>query len=443
MLPLRRPCLLAGLLLWPVASLKAQDAVDPDTAEDAALAQPSPAQPATLPPMPSTATDSPEPAATARALDSQGSRALAPVDEDASRKAPAEAEEHAKDNWGEDRVMNGHRFPFPQFVPSSFAVSAFGVYAGVESKQVPQYPVDATTGADSAKLISLNTLTARQGIDFSVRLASMLALTGDAYARARVGTNVDTLLGTGADYELGANGGVLLRLLRTKRFQLSARGQAGYHSGQKAGITSFYKSVRSIAEQEVARALNGTILTSTATAELGRVDAAMREAARGLIASSSGVTASAWATAAIALTSFMGVQGMVGYTFDRTTLTSNDFQTASQTSVALSQTVDYQQALVGAALDIGGAGKGIPLDLVLEYLALPLWLNSSGSGGSSQQSTMEQRVAAGLYYAGRTDLQLGVSAYTLLAQPPEVGAQGKISGKPTDLGGRFVFRYIW
>jgi len=76
-------------------------------------------------------------------------------------------------------------------------------------------------------------------------------------------------------------------------------------------------------------------------------------------------------------------------------------------------------------------------------LALPLWLNSSGSGGSSQQSTMEQRVAAGLYYAGRTDLQLGVSAYTLLAQPPEVGAQGKISGKPTDLGGRFVFRYIW
>ncbi|MFM2416013.1 MAG: hypothetical protein RL385_736, partial [Pseudomonadota bacterium] len=31
----------------------------------------------------------------------------------------------------------------------------------------------------------------------------------------------------------------------------------------------------------------------------------------------------------------------------------------------------------------------------------------------------------------------------LLSQPPEVGAQGKTSGKPTDLGGRFVFRYIW
>jgi hypothetical protein len=438
-------------LLLPVASLKAQDAVDPNIGEDVAPAEPTPAEPTPAPAAAAPSADKLKPAVVSRSLDTQGNRALAPVDEDASVKAARaereederEEDEHEKDGWGEDRVMNGHRFPFPQFVPSSFVVSAFGVYAGVESKQVPEYPVDATTGADSAKLISLNTLTARQGIDFSVRLASVLALTGDAYARARVGTNVDTLLGTGADYELGANGGVLLRLLRTKRLQLSVRGQAGYHSGQKAGITSFYKSVRSIAEQEVARALNGTILTSTANAELNRVDAAMREAARGLIASTSGVAASAWASAAIALTSFMGVQGMVGYTFDRTTLTSNDFQAATQTSVALSQTVDYQQALVGAALDIGGAGKGIPLDLVVEYLALPLWLNSSGSGGSSQQSTMEQRVAAGLYYAGRTDLQLGVSAYTLLSQPPEVGAQGKTSGKPTDLGGRFVFRYIW
>jgi hypothetical protein len=49
----------------------------------------------------------------------------------------------------------------------------------------------------------------------------------------------------------------------------------------------------------------------------------------------------------------------------------------------------------------------------------------------------------GVYYSGRSDLQLGVTGYVLFGQIPQLGANAKPSGKPLDLGTQFVFRYFW
>jgi hypothetical protein len=301
----------------------------------------------------------------------------------------------------------------------------------VELRRVPNYPVDVTTGSLTAGLIDLNTLSATQGIDGSIRIFPALALIFDLYGQARLGTDTASLLGTGADYRLGGNGGLLLRLFRSERFQVSVRGQGGYHGGQQAGVTQFYGAVRDLASNEVNRVLGGG---TTLAQEQARIDTAMAAAAQTLTSQVSGFGASVMATAALALSSWAGVQAMAGYAFDRTTRVANQFQAVTASTVELSTTRDTSTALVGVALDIGGAARGIPLDLVLEYEVLPL---------SASRGTVEQRLALGVYYSGRPDLQLGVSGYTLFAQLGELGAQDRVSGKAYDSGGLFVFRYIW
>lgn len=336
--------------------------------------------------------------------------------------------------------MNGHRFPFPQFIPSSFVVSSFGVYAGVESRRVPNFPTDSSTGSLTPKRIDLSTVSARQGIDAALRLHRVFALTFDLTGQARIGTNTDTLLGTGADYELGAGGGVLLRLLRTETFQLSLRARGGYHGGQRAGIAGFYQSVRGIAEQTVNRVLRGDV--GTLEAEEARLDRAFSEAARGLVASATGYNVSGMLTAAWAMSSWAGLQIMAGYAFDDTTNVAQVFQLSTETNQRLQTSTQQHQFMAGLALDIGAASRGIPLDVVAEYQVLPLTSRLTGVN-RVDQSAVEHRLALGLYYSGRTDLQLGVSGYTLLAGLRELGASAQLSGRAYDAGGMFVFRYIW
>jgi hypothetical protein len=338
--------------------------------------------------------------------------------------------------------LGGHEFPFAQFVPSSFVVSTFGVRAGFELRRTPAFPTDTTTGSASQKLIDLSTASATEGIDVQVRLMRLLALTFDFYGNARIGTNTPTLLGTGADFEAGGNAGVLLRLLRSEHLQLSLRAQGGYYGGQKAGIARFYQSVRAIGEQTAARALSGSV-TSAAT-ERARLDRALMQAARGLLTSSSGFRTSATLTAAAALGAFVGVQAMAGFLFERSSYTSNQFEITSDGSTQLRETSKLTESMFGLAVDLSGASRGVPLDLVGEYVLLPLSSRlKADQASTARQSALEHRLALGLYYAGRADLQLGLSAYGLLAQVPELGADGRASGKPHDVGGLFSFRYIW
>jgi hypothetical protein len=249
------------------------------------------------------------------------------------------------------------------------------------------------------------------------------------------------LLGTGADYELGAGAGVLLRLFRSHHFQLSLRARGGYHGGQHAGIADFYQSVRGIAEQTVERVVRGNV--GTLQAEEARLDSSFTEAARGLVSSATGFTVSGMLTAAWAMSSWAGLQAMVGYAFDRSTNVANVFQLSTDTSTRLQTTTQQSQIMAGLALDVGAASRGVPLDVVAEYEFLPQMSRRSGSGGPANQSAIEHRVALGLYYSGRADLQLGVSAYTLLAGLRELGASAQLSGRAYDAGGLFVFRYIW
>lgn len=336
--------------------------------------------------------------------------------------------------------MAQHRFPFAPFLASSFIVSSFAVHAGIDVRRVPRFPLDATTGALVAQRIDLATVRITQGAAGSVRLHRLFALTFAVSGEARIGTNSSSLLGTGADYELGGDAGGLLRLYRGERFQISLRSEGGYHGGQQAGVARFYRSVRAIADRTVTRLLGPG--TDFAT-ERQRIDQALTQAALGLTTASRGFRISNLLTAAWTLSSYAGLQAMLGFSFDRTTNVSNEFQLDSETSFKLSTTSDRRELMAGAAIDLGAASTGVPLDVVAEYELLPLLSRDHDGVGQSSRATVAQRLALGVYYSGRTDLQLGMSAYTLLAQLRELGANAQWSGKAYNFGGLFVFRYIW
>lgn len=351
----------------------------------------------------------------------------------------AEAPPSHAAGWGDGRTMHGHRFPFPQFLESSFVVSTFSVHAGIDARRVPDFPTTQMNEAMLDEKIKLETVSATQGIDAAVRVHRLIAVTFDLYGRARVGANTSTLLGTGADFTLGGDAGFVLRLLRTDRLQLSVRASAGYYGGQQAGVSSFYQSVRGIAEQEVTRVLAGN---TNVDVERRHIAAALWQAARGLTSDVRGVRGSGSFTAAWAITSYLGLQAMVGFCLDHATLTTDQFLLSSSSNARAERTARRSQTTVGVALDVGGASGGIPLDLVWEYELLPLSVINHGVG-QANQAAVQQRLALGLYYSGRTDLQLGASAHTLFSQAREIGEGNQLSGRAFDAGGVFVFRYFW
>ncbi len=343
--------------------------------------------------------------------------------------------------WGDGRVIDGHVFPFPQFMPSSFVVSSFGVRAGLELRKVPNFAATPLSGDATSQSVDLSTAAASEAIDASVRVHRLLAIWFSGYGTARVGTNSKTILGTGGDFELGGDLGVLLRLVRTRNFQLSARAAGGYYGGKQAGIDRFYQSVRELADKVVRDSLTGSA-SFDEQSEMFR--AALFRAASEIVTSTSGFRTSMMLTAAQAVGPYVGLQGAVGVSFDRGSDVTSDYDVDEDETVRLSAVDRLIETTVGLAIDVGGGdGRGWPLDLVLEYLLLPMRIERDAGVDSYLQKVIAHRVAVDLFYSGRTDLQLGASFYTLLAQARQVGVDGELSGRPHQNGGAFIFRYIW
>ena len=162
------------------------------------------------------------------------------------------ADRRKLEDWGADRVMGGHAFPFATFVDTPFAASYLGVTGGLEYHLVPHVskPI-AFLGNGGTERVDLQTLNVAETLDFELRLHELFAVFGSAYGRARVGVNAPTLLGNGGDYRYGGNVGALLRVLRIGSFQLALRGQVGYYAGQQAGILGLFRDLGNIVNDAI------------------------------------------------------------------------------------------------------------------------------------------------------------------------------------------------
>jgi len=357
-------------------------------------------------------------------------------------KAPPATSRAVEKDWGQDRVLGGHQFPVATFVPLALSSSYLGVRAGIEYHSVPGFATLTTIGpVPTSNRVDLETVNVAESVDFSLRLHDYVALSGDAYGRGRVGANIETLLGTGADYTYGGDIGALVKIVRIGSLQLAVRGQIGLYEGQSAGVLALFQDLSTIATDALSRLLSAPSMDlDTAIAQLNKsFDAATAD----LLMPFDGIAYGVSLNMALAIGKYIGLQGSLGYSLDTTTFNPAKFDPDLGLSVRLENTEKTIRPSASAAVDFDSSPIGLPIDIIVEYRFTPISVERQNEEGLSTESSIESLIALGVYYSGRTDLQLGVTGYTLLGQAPALGVNGEPSDKPLDVGVQLVFRYFW
>jgi hypothetical protein len=346
-----------------------------------------------------------------------------------------------EESWALSRRLGDHNFLEGSFVPSALLSSHLGVRAGVEYHEVPGFTELPTLVGSGMQAVDLKTVNVIEQIDFAFRLHNLLAIYGDAYGEARVGANISTLLGTGADYTYGGDLGAQVKLLRVGGFQLSVRAQFGYFAGQAAGIRGLFQDLTNIAQDALKQIEANPVLDlNTALTQLNN---AFIHATADLLTPFDGIAYGASLNLAQGLGHYVGLQLSLGYSGQRTTRHPTMYVGNGQGAVTSEYIETTSRPTLSGAVDLDLAAAGVPLAAMLEYRATPLTTSDSDQMSHFSVNTLEQLIALGLYYSGRTDLQLGIVGYTLLGQSPALGAGTMASGNPRDLAAQLVFRYFW
>ena len=343
--------------------------------------------------------------------------------------------------WGSTRVLGRHSFLLGTFTPSPLVNSHVGVRAGMEYQQVPGYVQLPSLTNTGPQQVELRTLNVAETIDFGVRLFDFLGIFGEGYGKARVGANINTLLGTGADYTYGGKLGAVLKLFRLASFQLSASAQAGYYSGQSAGILALFQDLNVIAREAVQEVQQNPVIDINRAVE--RLNTAFRTATADLLTPFEGLTYGVSINVAQAIGPYFGLQASAGYYAEAATYRPTRYDTATGGPLTQEHTVSTQRPSFSVAMDFDASPLGVPFALLVEYRGTPTSVTDTQAVQEVYESSFEHLVALGFFYSGRTDLQLGLTSYSVYGQLPTLHAGPTTSGKPLDLALQLVFRYFW
>jgi len=357
-------------------------------------------------------------------------------------------------HWGDTRKLGGHLFSRGSFVPTALIDSQIGVRAGVEYQQVSglaQLPSLTEGSSVAEQTIRMRTLYAAETLDFQVRLHDYVALFGDGYTKARVGANTDTLLSTGADYAYGGDLGLAVKLLRIAGLQLTVRGQLGFYAGQSAGILAFYQDLNTIARETTqdivnqVRAQGASISEQQINTSIRRLNSQFREATADLVTPFSGFTFGFSLNAAFAVNRYLGMQGSVGFSHDSGTYKPKRYDTQTRSTIETRNDVETWRPSFGLALDVDANPAKVPVAVMLEYVATPTSVRAKSNTAQESQraNTLEHLLALGLFYSGRSDLQLGINGYAIFSQAPAPNVNATQTDQPLNLAVQLVFRYYW
>jgi hypothetical protein len=261
-----------------------------------------------------------------------------------------------------------------------------------------------------------------EALDLSFRITDWLSLFGSAGGFAAAGNDRRSFLVRGANYLYGAGGGALLRLYRNEGTQLAISASGRYSSGKLFPLGTF--------------AVN---LSSAPLATLA--DVASGDLSELLITPSSEVKAGGGLAVAQRLSSLLSLQGDLRADWAR-----RRFEPFIAAEGARRTFYSYVTApSLGVALGADFAGRGAPLAALLEYRS-SLAISDNDFLGS-KGTIDEQTVALGLYYSGRTYLQLGVTGYWRFNLLPieivDDNGQTRASSKPRQGGGTLILRNFW
>ena len=399
-----------------------------------------------------------QPPSTAGSEQQEPEPALGVAPAEAAPSAPAAAEsssltleplscprcsaDDGEENVVSHRELGGHHFPLAVFVPPALTYSYVGVRAGIEYHSVPGYSRDLSFFNTGYSRATLETVNAAETLDVALQLHDYIALVGSAYGLARVGANVPTLLGTGADYVYGGDAGLLVKLFRVAGFQLALRGEVGYFAGQQAGIIELFQDIGEIVQTNINDLVATTDIRDIDLPQrLADIENSIRVATSAMLTPFRGLEYGGAVNAAQSLGPMCGLQLSLGFYGKAETYDIPVFDARSATITSEPRDVYKFSPRVGVALDVDLRHVLMPLDVMAEYTLTRLTVRNHLPDGVSERVWTEHVVALGGYYSGALNLQLGVIAYVLYGKEPIEGADAQPSGEPLDVGSQFVFRY--
>ncbi len=407
---------------------------DGSTLEPALTVQPQPPEEVPAEPTEVTPTQASEPSRRGRELDVPEAKQV-PYTEVAPPPPPPELVSYRK--------LGDHHFPLAVFVPPALTFNYFGVRAGIEYHSVPGYSRDLSFfGEGNYSPATLKTINAAETVDAALRLHEYLALVGSAYGLARVGANVPTLLGTGADYTYGGDLGVLVKLFRIAGFQMAIRAQAGYYAGQQAGIIELFQDIGGIVQNNINElAATQNIADVDLPGRLDQIENSIRVATTAMLTPFRGFQYGGSLNMAQGLGSAFGLQLSAGLYGKSATYDIPVFDARTSTISTLTRTSDRLWPQLGVAFDAYLGDVFMPLSLVAEWTMSRMSVKSDLPDELLDRHWWEHMFALGVHYAELLDLQLGVTGYITYGRDPLSGANAQAAGKPLDVGGQFVFRF--
>ncbi|HKP59909.1 MAG TPA: hypothetical protein VJV78_24460, partial [Polyangiales bacterium] len=342
------------------------------------------------------------------------------------------------------RELGGHYFPVALFVPPALTLSHFGIRAGIEYHSVPGFARDLSFfSSGTAQPAHLQTVNAAETVDFALRLHDIVALVGSGYGLARVGANVTTLLGTGADYTYGGSGGVLVKLFRVAGFQMAVRAEFGGFAGQQAGIVELFQDIGAIVNVNIRQlAMLKDLSQLDLPGRLNQIETAITSATAAMLTPFRGFEYGGSLNMAQSLGPMFGLQLALGLYGRSASYDLPVFDANTATLLRETRGVDNFSPRLGVALDADLSTVHVPLDLMGEYTLTRQRQSSDLPDSEGDRVWTDHLFALGVHYSGLPDLQLGVMGYITLGQSPISGANVQADGNPFDVGGQFVFRYL-
>ncbi|MET0595783.1 MAG: hypothetical protein ABW133_24000 [Polyangiaceae bacterium] len=261
----------------------------------------------------------------------------------------------------------------------------------------------------------LSAVTLKEGLDAGVKITDWLGLFGTGGFRSLIGTNLGSQVFQGSNYDFGGYGGAIVRLLDVKSTgtRLALRASVGYTRGQFVTLYPLFDHpIMSI--QDVFQSNAGSVLaTPFSTFEYSGGLAFAQSVSR-----------------------LFGVQAFAG--LGGSSVRLERFNSAL--NVRESSSITDLTFTIGAAPSIDFNAFNVPVAVMPEYVIMRA-ASSDQVRGAGDFDTRHQ-IAVGVYYSGRTNLQLGLSWMTVLGIRPLETPQGK-SQAPSQQQGEFVLRYIW
>ncbi len=279
---------------------------------------------------------------------------------------------------GEGRTINGHAFMPSELVVWPFVTTHFGTSTGAGLARFARTGQDAE-GNEIAGSMSLGAFG--EAFDLGVAFTDWIGMYGRFAGMLTAGASLESALNVGAIFNVDTSFGVAGRIVRKGPFQLGLRFGGGYLFGRRLQPLDMLQT-----DPEGNFALDrGRLLTKIKGWRLGPA-----------------------VTAAYAPLSWLGLQTSLSFEYGKLTLGE--------------ETVDNKTFSFAAGVAFNGRGIRVPIAIPVVYQL---------SRSLEEGAKIEHRTESGIYYSGRTNLDLGLSAAT------------KLGGEDKEYLGQFRMNYYW